>query len=419
VQITHMGRTGSVRWWSRETRIPESTIRSRLAAGWSVARALTVPVEQRFSRLRKAEPVRRRPVPRMIHRRRDDTAVLDYVVLGQRHFVRLGRWGSPEAVQRYAQFCADWIAGKTGQRPVISSNSASVAELIESFLLWAVAEYRKGERQTSEIHCCRSALRVLNRDYGTLPAADFGPDQLAELLKTWVAEGFSLSTIKGHRSRVIRVFRRGLASGLISAEQVARLAAVPTVKPGRTSARGPAKKSPVPEADFRRTLEHLPPAIRQAVECQRLIGCRPAEICSIRPCDIDRSGTPWRWTIPESVAKTAHLDRVTLHHIGPRCQAILWPLLAAASPEDYLFRCRPGVNRPMDRSHYCRRIARAAKAAGVTPWTPHQLRHTRATAAASAIVRAAAAAIGDTASVTLRHYLSEDQIASQIAQEQG
>lgn len=120
MQITHRGRTGSVRWWSRETHIPESTIRSRLAAGWSVARALTTPIEQRFSRMRKVEPIRPRPVPRMIHRRRDDTAVLDYVILGQRHFVRLGKWGSAEVVQRYAQFCADWIAGRIGRRPALA-----------------------------------------------------------------------------------------------------------------------------------------------------------------------------------------------------------------------------------------------------------------------------------------------------------
>jgi hypothetical protein len=39
-----------------------------------------------------------------------------------------------------------------------------------------------------------------------------------------------------------------------------------------------------------RTLPHLPPMVADMVRIQRFVGCRPAEVCLLRPADLDRSG---------------------------------------------------------------------------------------------------------------------------------
>jgi integrase len=68
---------------------------------------------------------------------------------------------------------------------------------------------------------------------------------------------------------------------------------------------------------------------------QRLTGCRPGEVCNLRPCDIDRSDDIWLYR-PES-HKTEHLGRDRVIPIGPKGQEILLRYLAR-DPSMYCFR---------------------------------------------------------------------------------
>lgn len=56
------------------------------------------------------------------------------------------------------------------------------------------------------------------------------------------------------------------------------------------------------------------PLAMQAV-LQRLTGCRPAEVCLIRPCNMDRSGKVWKF-VPHS-HKTAYCGKKRTIFIGP------------------------------------------------------------------------------------------------------
>ena len=67
------------------------------------------------------------------------------------------------------------------------------------------------------------------------------------------------------------------------------------------------------------------------VRFQRLTGCRPEEVCAIRPCDLDRSDDVWAYR-PES-HKTEHHDRSRIIFIGPRAQKILQTYLFRESGE--------------------------------------------------------------------------------------
>jgi integrase len=162
------------------------------------------------------------------------------------------------------------------------------------------------------------------------------------------------------------------------------------------------------------------------VRFQRLTGCRPAEVCILRACDVDTSGEVWSYR-PES-HKTEHRGRNRLIFIGPKAQDVLRPYLLRDTTS-YCFvpaesekkrraevhtrrrtpLCygnRPGTNRrrrprrfPGD--HYTtagyrraidravvlanRRAAQEAQARSEEPpatipsWSPNQLRHTAAT----------------------------------------
>ena len=71
------------------------------------------------------------------------------------------------------------------------------------------------------------------------------------------------------------------------------------------------------------------------VRLQRLTAMRPAEVCILRPCDIDRSGETWTYR-PES-HKTEHRDRDRIVFIGPKAQGVLLRYLARDSAM-YCFR---------------------------------------------------------------------------------
>ena len=64
---------------------------------------------------------------------------------------------------------------------------------------------------------------------------------------------------------------------------------------------------PVPAVLVDITMPFLPPVVADMVRFQRLTGCRPGEVCLLRPCDLDRSGDVWAYR-PES-HKTEHHGR--------------------------------------------------------------------------------------------------------------
>lgn len=77
------------------------------------------------------------------------------------------------------------------------------------------------------------------------------------------------------------------------------------------------------------TLPHLQPIVADMVRLQRLTGARPAEICILRPCDVDRSGDVWAYRPAHH--KTEHHGQERVIFIGPKAQAVLLPYLLRAS----------------------------------------------------------------------------------------
>jgi integrase len=77
------------------------------------------------------------------------------------------------------------------------------------------------------------------------------------------------------------------------------------------------------------TLPHLSPIVADMIRLQRLTGMRPAEVCLMRPCDVERSGDVWRYVPSEH--KTEHHGKERTIFIGPLGQDILRPYLLRAA----------------------------------------------------------------------------------------
>ena len=190
------------------------------------------------------------------------------------------------------------------------------------------------------------------------------------------------------------------------------------------------------------------------VRLQRLIGCRPGEICQMTTASLDTSGAVWSYRPPTH--KTEHHGVDKVYPVGPRAQRILQrhlraeleePLFSPAESERARALCkrsarttrvsasqmrrdaaravaaarrkrRPGSAYTTDS--YRRAIERAADAANVAHWHPHQLRHTRATEVRRAFgLDAAAAVLGNTIEAAEIYAERDRETARRIALKTG
>jgi integrase len=253
-------------------------------------------------------------------------------------------------------------------------------------------------------------LKILNGLYGRTMVNSFGPLALKAVRQAFIDRGWARRSVNKQVNRVRHVFRWGTENELVSPGLYQTLQAVSGLREGRSDAHETEPITPVDDDDVQATLPHLTPTVRAMVEFQRHTGCRPQEICLLRPCDVDRSGAVW--TYKPMMHKTQHHGHDRTIHIGPKGQAILRPLLLRTEPDAFVFTPQrseaerreathaerktpescgntPGSNvkreprrQPGDQwdsRSYCKAFQAACDRAGVPRWSPNQLRHAFAT----------------------------------------
>lgn len=330
----------------------------------------------------------------------------------------LGPHGTKASKLEYDRLLAEWLAN--GRRLETPQESLTVAEVIRAYVEHAAKHFKKHGKHTTSYKALRSALRPLRQLYGRTPAIEFGPKRLKALRlkmleraevdhqKRRVAK-LSRSTINARIATIRRVFRWAAGEELVPPSIPQALSMVAGLQQGRTDAPEAPRVKPVDSATVAATLPKLSSIVSAMVKLQQVTGMRPAEVCLIRPADIDRSGEVWTFT--PMTHKTEQHGHHRIIAIGPRGQEILSPFLER-SPQAFCFSpaeaenarrtsnhqkrvtaicCgnRPGSNKkrspkrtPGDRytpDSYRRAIARACVLAGIPVWGPNRLRHTAAT----------------------------------------
>lgn len=350
------------------------------------------------------------------------------VVVLRGRSVYLGKFDTPESRAKYDRVMARYLAGRadpehpateSASRPTTSATRSadlSVAELVLRYWGHAKTYYTKNGRPTGELYPLKQALRVLRRHFGETPATEFGPLSLKALRDVMITlpitrkvkvvdpdthetrfeekvirVGLARRTINKQLGRVKRCFAWAVGEELLPARVHDALLRVDGLRKGRSAAREAPPVRPAPDADVDAALSRVPAAVRAMIEVQRLTGCRPQEVVTMRGADIDTAGPVWEYRPP--VYKTEHRDegggeRVIC--IGPRAQVVLAPLLTAARG-GYLF--RPGrpdrdrkagapAGKPAEHytvAGYRQEIRRGCVRAKVPRWCPNQLRHAAGT----------------------------------------
>jgi integrase len=263
-------------------------------------------------------------VPKYRHHKGSGQAFVQ--VQGCRHY--LGKWNTQASKERYAAFVAELAIRPdiTPQLPLATPASAiTVVELCAVYWDFAQRYYTKNGKPSGWLDHIRLMLRKLRSTYGLTPAADFGPLKLKAIRQTLIDAGHSRVYINKLVPIIPRMFKWAAAEEIIPGTTYHALRTVEGLRKGRTEAHETKPVLPVADEVVNATLPYLPVIVAAMVRFQRLTGCRPGELCQLRPCDVDRSGDVWQYR-PES-HKTEHHGRERIIYIGPQAQDVLRPYL--------------------------------------------------------------------------------------------
>jgi integrase len=264
----------------------------------------------------------------------------------------LGKFGTAASYKRFDRLIAEWLTKGRAPLPHPEAIDVTVTELIAAYWRFAAGHYVKHGVPTAEQDCIRSAFRPLRRLYGITPAIKFGPLALRTVRQAMIDAGMCRGTINKHVGRIRRMFRWATAEEMLPASVHQALAALPGLQRGRTTAREPEPIQPVSDAVVEATLPFLPAVVADMVRFQRLTGCRPEEVCMIRPCDVDTSSEVWQY-VPEAHKMEHHGKRRTIF-IGPRAQDVLRPYLLRAA-DSYCFSPADSERKRLAAKHEARR----------------------------------------------------------------
>ena len=245
----------------------------------------------------------------------------------------LGPWQSRTSIREYDRIVAEYLASGRSPSFGIETEAYTVAMLIRDFLHHCKQYY--GTAKTSELHRIKPALKVVRDLYANHDAAGFGPSSYKAVRQVMIESGLTRQGVNARMKRVVRTWKWAASEGKLPASAFETLKLIPSLKAGRTAAPDTEPVTPVADDVVEITLQKLSPIVADMVRVQRLIGCRPGEVCNLTPASFDRTDDVWVATLTEH--KTAHHGHSRKLFIGPKAQAVLAPYLFRDENE-FLFR---------------------------------------------------------------------------------
>ncbi len=235
----------------------------------------------------------------------------------------LGDWKSQTSIREYDRLIAEYLASGRSPSFGIEREAYTVAMLNRDYLSHCRTYY--GTQTGSEFHSIKAALKPVRELYADHDAAGFDPVAFKAVRQTMIEAGLTRQGINPRMKRVLRGFKWAASEGKLPAAVYETLRLIPSLKRGRTAAPETEPILPVEDDVVEITLTAMAPIVADMVRVQRLIGCRPGEVCNLTPASLDRSDSVWVATLTEH--KTAHHGHERKLYVGPKAQAIIEPYL--------------------------------------------------------------------------------------------
>jgi integrase len=231
-----------------------------------------------------------------------------------------GRRSPPATIQaEYRHLIATWIAN--GRQLPEADEILSINQAILAYDKWAETHYQREGKENTQIGMIRDALRVVKNLFGREPLSSFGPKKLEQVQQAMAGLDWSRNYVNAQTGRLRRWIKWCVRQELAEGNLLYALQSVPGLRRGTSGIRETKPVGPVPQDTVELTMPFMPPIVRGMVQLQLLSGARPGEICAVRPCDIEMTGTvwlyhPWRH-------KTQHCGRQRVIPLGSKAQSIV------------------------------------------------------------------------------------------------
>ncbi len=339
-----------------------------------------------------------------LHKARDLAVV---TINGKDHY--LGKYGSAQSHETYAHLLAKWRQGLCPDAAEEPKTPVTIAELTLAYWEYCRVYYSRDGKPNGRTAVVRCAMQAVNGSYADLEVSNFGPLKLQVVRQKLIDRKLSRRYINDLVFTTVAMFKWAVSQEIIAGSVLTELKSVTGLRKGKTLALDAPPVQPADELVVQKTLEHASPVIRAMLELQLLTGARPGEIRNIRPRYVTmESNGVWCYRPAHHKSEIHGKDRRI--YMGPKAQAILRPYLNR-DPDTYCFspqeaeearrreqhrkrktpvqpsqrtrRTRNAKRRPGEKytkDSFRRAAIRACEKAGVAVFTPHQLRHTRATA---------------------------------------
>ncbi|MCP4571464.1 MAG: tyrosine-type recombinase/integrase [bacterium] len=377
----------------------------------------------------------------------------------RRHYLD-GLYGSAESRNEYRTFLREHVFAATEAEEPKDESSTTIVDVVLAYIDFAEAYYPAGNR--TEVANLHYAIDPLVVRYGHDVALEFGPRKLKEH-RQWLIdtpyrrvngsgkvikeETRSRAYINAQIDRIRRMFTWAASEELIPPSVPQALATVANLRKGRTKAREPAKRRPVAWPDVAAVAAVVSPIVSAMISLQWYTGARSDNVCHLRPCEVDQSSTVWLWMPGHHKGTWRNAELII--PIGPRAQAAIGRLIDrdedtfVFSPREsagWYAACRAARRKskrtPSEKARrrpnrrlsvkyttntYGQAVSYGIAKAGVPHWTPHQMRHSRATAVRKTHgVEAAKAMLGhESLDATLIYAERDLALAKRVAREVG
>lgn len=341
---------------------------------------------------------------------------------------RTKRFGKVNQTPRKVAAAAyrNWLRNEWGTKNHVRNpndpDAFTTTKLAEMYKAHARTIYLKGGKLTTTIDTVDLAMDALAAEYPSVAADAIGSPEMTKLRDSMIigadrhgkVRARSMITVNGRLRVIKQAFRWARQYGYVTKETAYDVSFVPPLRAGRSEAKAPRKVLPVPAEILEATLKEATPTIADMIRTLLITGMRPGELCSMRACDLERSGDVWLYK--PVTHKTEHHDKERVILIGPQAQAILKPYIARRMKlSEYVFlpseahqerfeqigyekvtayqmsrsRFKPGrcfynatfygqVCRTCDRAFDADETKRKARDYSHR-WNPHRLRHNAAT----------------------------------------
>ena len=264
--------------------------------------------------------------------------------------------------------------------------------------------------------------------------------------------GWTRTQVNAQVGRLIRIFAWGVEEQMVPPNVVAALREVRSLRKGKTTARESQKVTSIPWDDVQAVEPFVSPVIWSMICVQYFSGMRSSELTQLMECDLDRSDAVWVYRPRKHKTDYLNLDKIIC--FGPKAQEVLCSYFNG-DPETFLFQPAMAMEwhhkqraaartTPLSRGHrtktaksgmsyrprytsstYRRAIVygfeKAAKqGVDMQRWTPHRLRHSRATETRAQYgLEASAAQLGNTLEATQIYAERAMLLAKKVAHETG